>query len=396
MPLRRSDTAHHFATSNHFLFKNILVQRIMLSFSILALLLVIVTAFVLGRGTMNVLATGTNANMFKMMIEDTIPIILATSEKEPFQMPPIGEILLGFEPFDPKSILSSQVFAFHTPMGSTATSKEQAAPTPLPIDNEELGRILETTIHPVSAAGYAEADGIYIKNSTTYQINPVELLNQPLNYDKNKNGPKVLITHSHSSESFKPTDANFYKPSDPNRTQDIKYNIVRVGEEMAKVLQQAKIEVIHDTKLHDYPSYSGSYKDSLATVEDYLKKYPSIQVVLDVHRDAMSQGTNTLLKAVTEIDGKKAAQVMIVCGTDLGGLDHPNWRNNLMFAMKLQQSMDQIYPTLSRPIDLRKERFNMHTTNNSLILEVGSNGNTLEEAILGGRAAASALARLLK
>lgn len=387
---------NHIAKRNYiYNNKKIIFDKVSVALSMIAVFFIIVTTIVIARGAINLFLIGSDSNVIKLMIEDTIPILQVSTEKEPFKLPPFGKILFGFEPFDPKSIISSQVFAFNTILDKSSELNHTSQPIQ-PEENEELGQILETTIHPVSPNGYADADGVYIKNSTTYSIDANQLLKQPLNFNKGIKGPKVLITHAHSSESFKPTDANYYKPSDPDRTQDPRFNVERVGEEMTKILQQANIEVIHDTKLHDYPNYNGSYKNSLATIEEYLNKYPSIQIVLDIHRDAMSRGTNTILKAVTEIDGKKAAQVMLVCGTDLGGLDHPHWRNNLAFAMKFQQSMNKIYPTLSRPIDLRNERFNMHTTNNSLILEIGSNGNTLEEAVLGGRAAANALARLLK
>lgn len=374
-------------------------QNILALLSMMVIFFLIVSTLVIGRGTIYVLAKGTNANILKTMIGDTMPVIMATSDIEPIPMPSFSKILLGFEPNDPKSILSSEFLSLNMSKEDYAEANAEhsdANADSSANENEAVGRIVETTIQPGSASGYAEAGGVYVKNSTTYQINAADLLNHPLNYDKNVKGPKVLITHSHTSESYKPSEANFYRPSDPSRTQDPRFSVVRVGDEIENVLKQAGIEVIHDKKLHDYPNYNGSYKNSLETVEEYLKQYPSIQVVLDIHRDAMSRPDNTQLKVVTEIDGKKAAQAMIVCGSDQGGLYHPNWKNNLMFAMKLQQSMNEIYPTLARPIDFRKERFNMHTTNNSLIIEIGSNANTLEEAVLGGRATANALARLLK
>jgi len=212
----------------------------------------------------------------------------------------------------------------------------------------------------------------------------------------NKKGPQILIVHTHTSESYAPSNKNYYLPTDPDRTQDMNFNVVKVGEEMTKTLKGMGINVIHDKTVHDYPSYNGSYKSSLATVQKNLEKYPSIKVVIDVHRDAMITADKTKLKLCTTIDGKKTAQIMIVTGTDQGGLTHPSWRENLKFAIKLQSRFSKMYPTLARPINLARERYNMHTTTASLILEVGSNGNTLEEAINGGTYAAKALGAFLK
>lgn len=384
---KNNRTVQRGKTSNHYYFIFLFLLSLLVAFSIF-----------IGNSAIKLMAKGGNTDFLKMMIGGILPMMKSSDNRLSIPFPSFNEILFGFEPFDPKSILTSQVLALNLSKeeyDEATAEKAINSQASLSDENEVIGHILETTIQPTSPSGYAEAGGVYIKNSTSYQIDPEGLLQQPLQYDKSKKGPKVLITHTHTSEAYKPTETHFYKPSDPNRTQDPRFNVIRVGDEIEKVLKKANIEVIHDTAFHDYPNYNGSYRNSLAAVEAYLKKYPSIQIVLDIHRDAMARPDNTQLKVVTEIDGKKAAQVMIVCGSDEGGLSHPNWKCNLMFAMKLQQAMNEIYPTLARPIDFRKERFNMHTTRNSLILEVGSNANTLEEAILGGRAVGNALARLL-
>jgi len=299
-------------------------------------------------------------------------------------------LLSDFDLSQPVTIVQTSLSA-----STQVPSKEIKAASVNSSEGESLGTITETTIQASASSGYASYEGVYVKNSTTYPIDAGALFEQPLKYTKS-NEPTVLILHSHATESYKPTDVNYYKQTDTDRTQDTKYNVVRVGEEMAKVLEEAGINVIHDKTLHDYPDYNSSYLNSLKTIKKYIKKYPSIQVVLDVHRDAMVRGDNTLVKAVTEVEGQKVAQVMLVCGCDLLGLEHSGWRDNLSFAVKLQNEMNSLYPCLARPIDFRKERFNQHMTPNSLIVEVGSNANSLEEAILGGKYAASALARLLQ
>ncbi len=346
---------------------------------------VVIIAFVLFSGQ------GTKCFFDSRSLVGVVKTRLHYSEQKPSS--PITAFIKfigGFNPSQPVTIVQSSLSATEQiPPKKIKVASENTA------EVQSLGKITETTIQASASSGYAAYDNVYIKNSTAYSIDTKALFEQPLKYSKT-DGPTVLILHTHATESYKPTDANYYKHTDTDRTQDTKYNVVRVGEEMTKVLKEAGINVIHDKTLHDYPDYNRAYVNSLKTIESYKKKYPSIQIVLDIHRDAMVRGDNTLVKAITNIEGKKVAQVMLVCGSDLLGLEHSGWRDNLSFAVKLQNEMNSLYPCLARPIDFRKERFNQHMTPNSLIVEVGSNANSLEEAILGGKCAASALARVLQ
>ena len=164
-------------------------------------------------------------------------------------------------------------------------------------------------------------------------------------------------------------------------------------------LQQAGLNVIHDRGIYDYPSYTGSYTRSGQAIEQYLRDYPSIQMVIDIHRDAL--GTDDVVyKTMAEEDGVCASQVMLLIGTDESGLEHPNWRQNLAVALYMQNAVNARHPTLMRPIALVQQRYNQHLSPGSMILEVGSNGNTLQEALaairLFGQAAAPALAELVE
>lgn len=300
--------------------------------------------------------------------------------------------MLGFDSDNPESIIKAQLPV--AVRAKEAESKEDEYEELLTVETlaqsipENTAPLLAVDMHPKNGSSM-------LKNSTSYSVDAAQLMSEKLSLSLDKDGPAVLIVHSHASEAFLPSDTNFYIPSDNNRTEDINYNVVRVGREMTEVLNQMGIETIQSEKLHDYPSYNGSYASSLKTVEQMLEKYPSIEIVIDVHRDSMQRQDSTRLKAVREFDGKKLAQVMIVCGSDQGGLYHPDWRENLKFALAFQNQMNNDFPGLTRSIDFRKERFNMHTTKASLILEVGSTGNTLEEAILGGKAAAISLGNLI-
>ncbi len=233
-----------------------------------------------------------------------------------------------------------------------------------------------------------------IKNETSYTPDFEYLLNQPLGFSK-ENKPSILIVHTHASESYTPTNENSYLPSDPSRTEDTRFNMIRVGEEMKKELASYGLNVIHDKTIHDYPSYTNSYKNTLVTIEKHLIENPSIQIVLDIHRDALQAEDGTKTKLVANVEGEKVAQVLVLCGTNQAGLPNDHWEENLKFALKIQNELDNLYPGFARPLNLRKERFNMHATTGSLILEIGTNGNTLEEALASIKYLAKCIANVL-
>ena len=188
----------------------------------------------------------------------------------------------------------------------------------------------------------------------------------------------------------------YYESGSSARTTDEHYNMIRVGEEIVKQLKNAGIEVIHDKALYDYPSYNGAYNRSADAVKKYLKKYPSITVTLDVHRDAIEQSGGVRVKPTAVIDGKKAAQVMIIAGVDDGTMDFPKWKQNMKFASALQTRMETDYKGLTRAAMVCHRRYNMYLTENSLLIEVGGHANTLEEAIYSGEMIGKSLVKVLK
>jgi stage II sporulation protein P len=234
-----------------------------------------------------------------------------------------------------------------------------------------------------------------IKNGTTKTIDPAALMKKPLNLKIDKEKPSVLIIHTHGSEAYLPDEKNPYVPSDPYRTQDKRYSVIRIGEEIAGVLDEAGIPYIHDKGIYDYPSYQGAYNRSYEAIESYLKKYPTIKVVLDIHRDALEGEDGTVYKTIAQFGDVTCAQVMMVVGTNDSGLKHPNWEQNLRFALALQEKMHALYPTLAKPIELSRFRYNQQATPGSLIVEVGCTGNTLDEALIAARCFADAAAQVL-
>lgn len=207
-------------------------------------------------------------------------------------------------------------------------------------------------------------------------------------------GPQILILHTHTTEAYTKGKKDTYKETDTARTTDNDYNMVRVGEEMKNVFEEMGLSVVHDKTKYDYPSYTGSYSRALTGIQKMLKKYPTIQVVLDVHRDAIIGSDGTSYAKKTEIDGEEVAQVMLVVGTNDMGLTHPNWKDHLTLAVQIQKNMLAIDSELPRPIDLRRQRFNEHATPGSLLVEVGTSGNTLKQALAGARLFAQAAGTL--
>lgn len=180
------------------------------------------------------------------------------------------------------------------------------------------------------------------------------------------------------------------------RTLDEQYSVIRVGDEIADILTEAGISVLHDTQPNDYPNYNGAYERMRQTIEGYLAEYPSIQMVLDIHRDAAEDADGNPVALTAEADGEACAELMLVVGTDEGGLSHPDWQENLANALKIQTLLNRSAPGLCRNLNLRTERFNQHETPGSLLVEVGASGNTLAEALRSARILGQALAVFLR
>ena len=209
-----------------------------------------------------------------------------------------------------------------------------------------------------------------------------------------KNCKDILIYHTHTCESYTQTKKNSYKASGNFRTTDLNYSVARVGKELEKNLKKYKFNVTRNEEKHDYPAYSGSYERSLKTIQNMLKKNSKPEIVFDIHRDAI--GSNSNYAPTVEINGEKVAQLMFVIGTNDGGGKHPNWKNNLKFAIKVQEKANEKYPGLFRNINLRSATFNQKISNAASIIEVGATGNTLEEACNSMKYLAEILNEVLK
>ena len=254
--------------------------------------------------------------------------------------------------------------------------------------------IVEMTGKGKEGSKYLREGEVYVYNRTCFDLYASVLREGTVDVSLGE-GPQILIVHSHGSEAYSQSDGDMYEESDPYRTTDCTHNVVKVGEEMATVFRAHGFQVIHDTTLFDYPSYNEAYDRSKAAVEQWLEKYPTIQVVLDVHRDALEGSEGEIYKMVSTEAGKKVAQVMLVIGSSGGGADFPRWKDNLAFAVLLQRNLVRGYTSLARPIVLRNSRYNQQLLPGSILVEVGGHGNTLTEAIDGARLWADNVARTL-
>ncbi len=280
------------------------------------------------------------------------------------------------------------------------TVEEISSPDPstsspkIPVEYQ--GPIIEEQMRGQSKIGFLTYQKTLIKNSSDLsdeEVSAIAAEDHKLNI--RKNGPQVLLYHTHATESFEPYDSDIYDKRGTWRSTDPDENMIAVGEAIAAAIEAHGIEVIHDTTLHDYPSYNGSYERSAVTIQNYLKQYPSLCVLLDIHRDAI-QREDTLVKPITTINGEKVAQLMLIAGCDSNGsLNIPSWKDNFRFGARLQSQIEELYPGLCRPLFLTYRKYNQNLSNASLLLEVGSHGNTLEEALRCGRMTGDAIGTYL-
>lgn len=239
-------------------------------------------------------------------------------------------------------------------------------------------------------------ENFYVQNKTDYNLNIKEMLSAPLGFEmEDTDDVQVLIMHTHTCESYLDADEGIFYESFYPRTTNNLFNVTQVGNAIEQSLKENGIGVIHDKTIHDYPSYNGSYDRSLDTIYSYIEKYPKIKVVLDIHRDSLGTETNKTKPTFT-YNGKKGAQIMIMSGYDDGTLDLPEWNYNLRFALRLQQQTETMFPGMTRPLNFGYFNYNMNVNTGSLLVEFGTDANTLDEAVYSGKLFGQSLAKVLQ
>lgn len=263
-----------------------------------------------------------------------------------------------------------------------------------PVTEETMPSVPEVELHPPLSFSQSDAQLIQLINASNFQVDVPALLMTELDWNLTEEQPSVLILHSHGSESYTKTEQNSYQSSGAYRTLDTQHNMVRVGQALKEALEAKGISVIHDETLHDHPSYSNAYIQSRKAAEQWLEQYPSVRLVIDLHRDAAGDSAAKQLRTATVIENVKTAQIMLVVGSSAGGRQHPNWKENFSLAAKLQAQLEKRFAGICRPISFRTERFNQDLSSGALLIEVGAAGDTLEEALAAAGFLAEGIADL--
>jgi stage II sporulation protein P len=244
-------------------------------------------------------------------------------------------------------------------------------------------------LQPPEKPAFSREDAQLVELFNTSKKHPdlETLLEKPLCWDLRLETPTVLILHTHGSESYTPGEEP-YEAVSAYRTLEENRNMLSIGSLVAEILEENGIGVIHDRRIFDYPSYNGAYSRTRESISEHLVNHPGIRLVLDLHRDASASGGKQL-RTEAVVDGKPAAQLMLVQGTN-----YETWEENLSLAVKLQVFLEREYPGIMRPINLRGQRFNQDLSPGVLLVEVGAAGNTRQEALLAASALAEALTAL--
>ena len=251
------------------------------------------------------------------------------------------------------------------PGESAAYLPPAPTPEPPPEAEEPEGREITPALSPSD-----------LHSTSRLTIDQHALLREGWSYTIPGEGPQVLILHTHSCEAYTPEGTDVYEESGDFRTLDESQSVIAVGDCLAQALEARGFGVLHDRSLYDYPAYNGAYDRSGEAVRQLLELNPGIRIVIDLHRDSLGgRRTEYLLP-----DGAESAQVMLLLTTGENGLYHPNWRENLKLGLELQNRMELDYPGLARPLYLSPARYNQHLSPGSLLLEVGTDANTLAEA----------------
>lgn len=328
---------------------------------------------------------------YTVFLKDTIPGIKEVNEttlesQQNNEEPRALEKLLNVELAE---IDVSDIESIETNTNEESLDNKEQSQEEQPIQEASTDVSTEVvTQTPIVANPTDVYKNVQIKNQTGYVLSE-EVLTPNIEI----NNSNIIIFHTHTCESYTPTEQNQYEASGSYRTTDLNHSVARVGDELTNYLTNYGYNVVHDKTYHDYPAYTGSYGRSLKTVEA-IKQNNNADVIIDLHRDAI--GSNSDYAPTVKIGDDYAAQLMFVIGTDGGGLWHPNWNNNLKFAVKVQQKAEELYPGLFKPIIVRNSRYNQHVSKAATIIEVGATGNTLEQCMTSMKYLSKVLSEVVK
>lgn len=250
----------------------------------------------------------------------------------------------------------------------------------------------------IQLEGGAQVADFFVKDSTGSGTDLLAALEEePSVHLKRDGSVEILIYHTHTSEAYSQSYTGFYYTDMATRTEDPDQSVVAAGEALKQALEAQGFGVVHDTTVND-TLYNGSYDRSWEVLQKNLAEYPTLQVTIDVHRDSMTTDSGVKYKPTVTVNGRKAAQVMLIAGCDANGGwgDFPRWEENLRLALRVQQKLQQLYPGLARPLNFSNSKYNMNATPGSMLVEVGTEVNTVSEARYAGQLAGDAIGQVLK
>lgn len=278
--------------------------------------------------------------------------------------------------------------------------KKGGAGTTAPIETEPPDIPTIAPIIPTGAVPIRDADlsavalgNGYINNETDRAADPSGLLEKDVSSAMSA-APLVLILHTHASESYAMEGQTYFEGTvgDLTYSDDPERNMLAVGAVLARTLNEKGVTAIHCTVTHDEPTLGGSYARALESIRFFLDTYPSIRYVVDLHRDSVLNAEGEYLRAVCETETGRCAQVMAVVG---GGVGEELLLGNLALAQQLRARLNGIAPTLCRPTMLKSATYNQELAPYSLLLEIGTGGNSTEEACRSAVLVGEALAAII-
>lgn len=267
------------------------------------------------------------------------------------------------------------------------------------VPENRRGKVTETKYSAKEGGTYVAFGNAIIKNCTHHSAEKIKKMleeeHELFLSTETEESSQVLIYHTHATEAFEPADRGYFDLSGTWRSTDPEENMIAVGAVLKNLLEEKGIGTIHNHTMHDDPGYNGSYKRSAVTVLKHLEENENLSICLDIHRDAIEPSEHEIIKPTAVIEGKKAAQIMIIAGCDDGSMNMPEYWKNLRFAAALANKMEEMYPGLCRPILFDYRKYNMDLSPGLLLIEIGATGNTLEEAQYSAQLLGNALFELL-
>lgn len=274
----------------------------------------------------------------------------------------------AWEVSEPEGLLGSAVFTFTNINVFDPKTYLTAQLSTLSSTDEEIGRGMDVPSGPATLP----------KDNTPSATLPLENIHG----GTAKGNPMVGIYNTHNAETYIPTDGK-------SKLEGKNGGVALVAQELANTLEKAYgVPTVYTDRIHDYPDFTKSYVNSAQTIKYLLKTYPSLEILIDVHRDAMPSNDNS---EAVEIEGAKAARILFIVGTDARS-PHPNWRQNDQFAEELAKKTEELYPGLLKGVRRKEGTYNQTLHPRAILVEIGNDRNSLEEALISARC----LARVIK